>query len=378
MPNTPYWIWFQLVFGFGTARSHQFLEKFHTPYQLYQRLEQGDVSPNLLDAKERSNWKAAFSRAQELEEITYRKRCHIVTPEHSDYPELLHHIYAKPAALYVKGDLSVLQGRLGIAMVGARRHTKYGAKVANFLAEGLAARDVVVLSGLALGIDTVSLSGAVQQKGKTIGVLACGLDYDYPKGNAWIKRQICENGAVVSEYPMGSVPRSYMFSPRNRILAGMSHGVTVVEASAQSGALVTARYGLEFNRELFVPPGGIFSGTFVGSHNLLKEGVAKLIATPEDIIEEFQNLDRSAAVRSTAQPQQDLSQTEQTAPLPPAHLSEEAQTVYRLLTHEKQSPDQLVLQTSLSIPEILTGLTTLEIGGFAVSHPGGYFTLSVD
>src|ERR1700761_7732826 len=210
----------------------------------------------------------------------------ILTPEDEAYPERLREIYDPPSALWIRGDLSLL-ARPGIAVVGTRQPSPYGAGMAELLSRDLANRRIVILSGMARGVDTAAHKGAIEAGGKTVAVWGTGIDVIYPKENKRLAEEIVlSGGAIVSEQPMGTFPAPQNFPLRNRIISGMSVGVLVVEAGEQSGTRVTARCALEQNRDVYAVPGNVTSRNAWGPNTLIKQG-ARLTATWEDIWEEL-------------------------------------------------------------------------------------------
>lgn len=201
------------------------------------------------------------------------------------YPESLKQLVDPPPVLYAMGDLSLLNLPC-VAMVGSRAATTYGKRVAFNLAQYLSGYDVAVVSGLALGIDAASHRGMLEREGATIAVLGCGLDVIYPYQNKQLYREIGDRGLVLSEYPLMTRPEGFRFPARNRIIAGLSSGVVVIEAAKKSGSLITAQIALDYGREVFAVPGQVDSFKSEGTHWLLKQG-AKLVQTGEDIVEEL-------------------------------------------------------------------------------------------
>ncbi|MDD4954706.1 MAG: DNA-processing protein DprA [Candidatus Omnitrophica bacterium] len=220
---------------------------------------------------------------KELESIA-RENIEVIDIFDKDYPSLLKEIAHPPLVLYVKGDKKLLNEHL-FAIVGSRIPTVYGLLSAKEFATKLASLGLVIVSGLARGIDSAAHKGALL-KGKTIAVLGSGFMNIYPGENAGLAKDIARNGAIVSEFPLYEVPRKENFPRRNRIVSGLSLGVLVVEAAEKSGALITAHLSLEQNREVFAIPGKIDSPLSRGSHNLIKEG-AKLVDSVDDILEEL-------------------------------------------------------------------------------------------
>ena len=203
-----------------------------------------------------------------------------------EYPARLKEVDDKPPVLYVRGNL-VPEDEWAIAVVGTRRATPYGRQAAEHFATDLARHKITIVSGLARGIDAVAHRAALASGGRTIAVMACGLDLVYPPEHAKLAQEIMQNGCLVSDYPLGTQPRSEYFPRRNRILSAISLGVLVVEGDVDSGALITARIALDQNREVFAVPGSIYSPTYRGANKLIQEGEAKLVADARDILEEL-------------------------------------------------------------------------------------------
>jgi len=205
--------------------------------------------------------------------------------EDQDYPPLLRQISTPPPVLYVTGRKELLESCC-VAIVGSRAATSYGHRIASALGHDLALQGVTVVSGMALGIDAFAHTGALSASGGTVAVLGCGLDVVYPLQNRRLYEQIQECGLLVSEYPLGTRPEGFRFPARNRIIAGMSYGVVVVEAARKSGSLITAEFALEEGRDVFAVPGQVDSFKSAGAHWLLQQG-AKLVLSAADILEEL-------------------------------------------------------------------------------------------
>src|SRR6266540_3416742 len=201
------------------------------------------------------------------------------------YPALLKEIDDPPPVLYVRGELSAVD-EWAVSVVGTRRPTPYGRQVAEEIAYQLASNRICVVSGLARGVDAIAHRAAIQAGGRTVAVLACGLDIVYPPEHAKLAHEIMEHGAHISDYPLGTQPRGDYFPRRNRILSGVSLGVLVVEGDVKSGAMITARLALDQNREVFAIPGSIFSPQSRGTNDLIQQG-AKLVQRVEDVLEEL-------------------------------------------------------------------------------------------
>lgn len=283
------WLCLSLLPGLGPSGTGKLLAYF------------GDVQQVLrADANElaavpgmRAKQLAGFNNLEEYRRQAIRQQERIIslggqilTRDTPGYPEILGEIPDPPVVLYALGDTTLLKSRC-VAMVGARSATAYGRRVACSFAESLAANSVTVVSGMALGIDSEAHGGALKAHGGTIAVLGCGLDVVYPRQNRLLYQEICKKGLLISEYPPGTQPEGFRFPARNRIIAGISLGVVVVEAARKSGSLITAQLALDFGREIFAVPGQVDSFKSEGTHWLLRQG-AQLVASGTDIVEELQ------------------------------------------------------------------------------------------
>src|SRR5271168_1499486 len=215
----------------------------------------------------------------------------VLTPEDAGYPERLREIYDPPAVLWIRGNVELLS-RPGIAVVGTRQPSPYGAGMAELLSRDLANRRMVIFSGMARGVDTAAHKGAIDAGGKTVAVWGTGIDVVYPKENKKLAESIvASGGTIVSEYPLGTFPAPQNFPVRNRILSGMSIGVLVIEAGEYSGTRITARCAMEQNRDVYAVPGNVTNKNAWGPNTLIKQG-AKLTATWEDVWEDLPSVVR--------------------------------------------------------------------------------------
>lgn len=225
----------------------------------------------------------------EIKEKLYKNSIQYICIEDEEYPEKLRNIYNPPLLLFYKGDLSIINNNLNIAMVGSRKPTSYGINCANRISYELSERNINIISGLALGIDSCCHRGCIKGKGKTIAVLASSLDNIRPASNISLANDILSDGGLIlSEYNVGHITTRGNFPCRNRIISGISDGVIVVEASEKSGALITADLGLDQGKNVFAVPGDISSDLSKGCHKIIKEG-AKLIENIDDILNEYNN-----------------------------------------------------------------------------------------
>lgn len=203
-----------------------------------------------------------------------------------EYPELLKQIYQPPWVLYVKGDLSLLTKNPKLAVVGSRQASQYSHKSIDILFPELIKKDIVIVSGLASGVDTIAHQKAIYYHGQTIGVIAGGFYHIYPKENKKLASEMMQRHLVMSEYPPHSKPEKWQFPMRNRIISGMSQGTLIVEAKRKSGSLITANFAVNEGRDVFALPGNILSPLSIGTNELIQQG-AKLVIHPNDILEEF-------------------------------------------------------------------------------------------
>jgi DNA processing protein len=274
-----------------------------------------------------------------------------------EYPVLLREIPDPPLILFYRGNCSLLR-QPGIAVVGSRRPTSYGRAACGFLVKQLVEAGLVIVSGMACGIDGEAHRTALRCGGGTIAVLGCGIDQIYPRSHRALYQDISTSGLVLSEYPPGTPPVAGLFPERNRIVSGLSLGVLIVEAAERSGSLITADCALEQGREVFAVPGPIFSEVSAGPHNLLKQG-AKLVTSSTDITSEFMHLFPSG--HSPVEP-------------PEVDIDAKERTLLQLVGYEPVHWDEL---HALVRPEerhaLNRDLLRLEVKGLISSLPGGYY-----
>jgi DNA processing protein len=297
----------------------------------------------------------------------------VLTPEDEAYPERLREIYDPPAVLWIRGNVELL-ARPGIAVVGTRQPSPYGAGMAELLSRDLANRRLVILSGMARGVDTAAHKGAIEAGGKTIAVWGTGIDVIYPKENKKLAESIvASGGTIVSEYPLGTFPAPQNFPIRNRILSGMSVGVLVIEAAEYSGTRITARCAMEQNRDVYAVPGNVTNKNAWGPNTLIKQG-AKLTATWEDVWEDLPSQIRLALEDEMAAEAPGESKAGGTASLfNDTPLPEHERIVFDKLRHDESLQlDELIeqLEGTLGSPEIFAALFELELAGRVRQLPG--------
>jgi DNA processing protein len=352
-----------LVRGLGNRTIHALLCRFRTPNAILdcrqEELEANGVPPEV--AGDVLSPRSAERAAEEWEK-TQTLGIRVLDILHADYPNLLREIFDPPAILYIRGK-QWDPGLPQVAIVGTRRPTGYGINCAERFAEDLAARGVAVTSGLARGIDSAAHRGALRA-GVTYAVFGSGLDFVYPRENRKLAENAEEKGALVSEFPLGTPPSPENFPIRNRIIAGMSLGVLVVEAAEYSGSLITARLALEGNREVFAVPGNITSANSFGPHVLIRQG-AKLAAGWQDVIEELPHPVRERVLMPL------IAQME-AAPQPALEGAE--RKVWDLLSvHEAMAIDALLSRVSLAASDVYTALLSLETLNLIRQLPGNKY-----
>lgn len=308
------------------------------------RLRDGDLRNRLATF---TAWRELERELKELEKMGVS----VLTLRDPTYPELLRNIPDPPIVLYKKGQMHI--GTPTIGIVGSRKATFEGMNLAEKIAHTLSSLGVSVVSGLARGIDASAHKGALKEKGKTVGVLGCGIDICYPPENRWLFAKIGEEGAILTEYPLGERPFAGHFPERNRIIAGLSMGILVVEASQRSGALITARLGLEYGREVMAIPGSIFTEEHKGANNLIKQG-AKLVDDIQDVI-------------ATCFPGLEFKREE------PAKMSTEEDCIYSLIGFEKTHVNEVIEKSRMETKRVMATITGLEMKEAIRGIPGGFY-----
>lgn len=297
---------------------------------------------------------------------------HIIQFNQEPYPALLKQIHSPPPILFVKGQVEILNS-IQLAMVGSRNPSADGRESAWQFAHHLASHGMVITSGMALGIDAQSHYGALAAKnGKSIAIAGTGLDRIYPARHKELAWQLAEQGAIISEYPLGTAPLRQNFPQRNRIISGMSIGTLVVEAALKSGSLITAYEALEQAREIFAIPGSIHNPLSRGCHQLIKSG-AKLVETADDILEELASLMQALPVDKNKQCSSKHIKNN-TAEIDPL-LPKVQQQILKHIAYSPISIDNLIEKTGLNAADINANLVLLEINDYIQSHPGGSFSL---
>ena len=295
-------------------------------------------------------------------ELMHRDGVSLITIMDSDFPDVLKELNDPPLALFSKGDLGLIK-KPKVALVGSRRPSPVGSSIASKISKELASLGIVIVSGLALGVDAVGHQGALSVDGGTIAVLGSGIDIAYPARNSQLFTSIEKAGLLLSEYPPGFKPTKYSFPDRNRLVSGLSLGVVIIEAADKSGTLITARLAMEQNREVMVVPGPAVSDQYVGSHRLIRDGAA-LVSSAKDVLEELYSglkidLGNYPSIASTSCVEGSLTKTQ---------LS-----LFRVLDYVPMSLDSIVTNSGLTHSLAVETLLELELDGVVASSPeGGY------
>lgn len=392
MDERVYWIWLQNGFGAGSAKVMQVVRRAGGAKRFYE----GGIglwsSFSFVSDKELAALNAyGLSEAEAALEYCEKLGQQVLVPDSPEYPELLKEIYNPPAVLYARGDVSDLSDSLSIGVVGTRKASRAGLNAAREIAYQLALEETVIVSGSALGVDSEAHRGALNGRGRTVAVLPCGLDYPYLMDNAILRREILDSGgALITEYPMYTPVQRGAFQVRNRLISGMTQGVLVAEAPRKSGALITARYAAEQNREVFAFVGDD-EEKFAGCIGLVDDGAAR-VRTAQDVLKVFSTRRKRERLQALAQAAENVAHAVKVRPrgvmlsestvgqMPetdiPAELSPEAQRVFGVLGDAPKHASEIEAQTALSAAEVLAALTELELYELVRTYPGQRFTKS--
>lgn len=397
-PEQRDWLALVLVPGIGTTYFIRLLARFRAPRRVLEASEADLEEVVGKSLAQRIRQYKQLSDVASQERLLDKYDARIITMEEPQYPAHLAEIYDPPLVLFTRGEL-LEQDEHSVAIVGTRKASPYGLRMAEQLARELAARGITIVSGLANGIDAAAHRGAMDAGGRTIAVLGCGVDIVYPEENADLMYRITRHGCVLSQFPMGTKPSKGLFPYRNRIISGLCLGTCIVEAPPRSGALITARQAAEQGREVFAVPGQVGYENSRGPHALLREG-AKLVESAEDILAELdvpaemkiQPIALANGTRAVAQsPATASSRLEmpgrepapvavarQVSPAPPpappkVDLSTEEKAVLSVLAPEGSFVDEIAMASRLSVAEALSSLTILELKGLVRQFSGKRF-----
>ena len=358
------------VTGVGSQRLRQLIAYFGSAAKAWEA-----SSSKYLQIPNQETWIKELLKArqsidpQRVEDTLIKQGIQTITPDERDYPNLLAELSDAPPLLYYRGQL---KGDIeGLAIVGSRKATAYGKAVAKMLARDAVAKGIVIISGLARGIDTAAHQGTLDAGGVTWAFLGCGLDQIYPRENRRLAEDILKKGALISEFAPGSPPNAAHFPARNRLISGCSHGVVVVEAAERSGALITVDFALEQGREVFAVPGPIFSEVSRGSHHLLRQG-AKIVEGIDDICNELPAWSNYVGHIS-------LLKGPSAREKEGYDVEEEVLEYDLILSQLSDVPlhiDQITTNSNLTASAISLALLELQLGGKVTQLPGQHYVLA--
>lgn len=371
------WIALNMTPGVGPRVASKLLERFGSPEAVFSalksELERLRLKPETVESiilRDRQE-----DAERELERLRSMEGTELLILDDGAYPSLLREIPDPPLTLYARGEWAACLDAPCAALVGSRRCSTYGKNVASSLARELASRGVTIVSGLARGIDAAAHRGALEAGGRTIAVLGTGIDEIYPRDHRALAREILEGGgALVTQFPLGTPPVAENFPYRNRIISGLSLGVVVVEASEQSGSLITARLALEQGREVFAVPGNITSRNSFGTNFLIKGAGAKLVQTWQDVASEFPP---DVAMRLLP-PETEKKRPSHMKPALPGDLTKSERAVLQVLsTDEAMHIDSLSERLGLKVSDLSGVMLVLEMRDLVLQLPGRCFVRKV-
>jgi DNA processing protein len=356
--NRQYWVGLNMVKGIGAVRLRSLLDFFgnaQTAWQAHPEELRATGIPvgiidNLIKLRQSISLDVVWDQIQ-------KQDIQVIIWGDEAYPLRLREIDNAPPLLYVRGSLEI-EDEWGVAIVGTRRITSYGRQVAERIAVKLVSSGITIISGLALGVDTVAHQAALDGGGRTLAVLGCGVDRIYPPRNRQLAERILTSGALISDYPPGTPPEASNFPPRNRIISGLSLATVVVEAGEKSGALITADFAVDQGREVFAVPGNIFSPQSRGPNRLIQNGAHPLL-DPQEILDNFDL-------------QHVTAQCEARVVLP--GNATEAQ-LFEILGHEPLHVDEIRAQTDLPIEDVTAALALMELKGMVRQVGGMRYTV---
>ena len=381
----PYWIWLSQVLGPGSKKLSLVLDEYGSPDRLYDERNNAAKNREVFSPGEINKLiTISLDDCKEIEYNTRQNGFHLVCYDDENYPTKLRQLDDCPCVLYVDGKLPKLSDTLNIGVVGTRRASVYGCNAALKICGDLAKAGVVIVSGFAIGIDEYAHRAVVQSDGVSVAVLGCGLDVNYPSQNYSLRQIVRQNGALITEFPLGTQPIGRNFPVRNRLIAGLGEGVLVVQAPQRSGALITARWALEQGKDVFAVPDSIFDSSGMGNNNLIKDG-AILVSGAGDILNNYRyrfgEMIRSAQILSpvrndvlmVASPPSGNTYAPQ--PVRTGDLTDVERKIYDALSAQPLHVEELCQKAEVSIAEMLSILTQFEIDGVAKSYPGRKYGL---
>ncbi len=359
-----YWIALSMVNGIGEVLTKNLYSKFNNAKDIFEAEPkelikvEGIGERNVQAIKNFKGWSRVEREISKIDRYGFK----LLTLNDPEYPRSLKRIYNPPPFLYEKGVI-IPRDEISIAIVGTRTPDRYGRQVTETLAGELGALGITIVSGMARGVDSIAHSETIKRGGRTIGVMGSGIDVVYPPENRRLYKAISENGAIISEFSLGTEPHAHNFPQRNRIISGLSLGVIVVQASAKSGSLISASFALDQNKEVFAVPGNIGKHLSRGTNWLIKKG-AKLVETVDDVLGEVEQLN---ALHRKSKPEA----REDTISL----LSGREKAIYSVLKAEPLHVDNIIKLSGTDSSIVLSTLLSLELNGYIRKLPGMLFQI---
>lgn len=353
--------------GLGDIKLRQLFSQFESLDNIFEThpanlhtLISPAIAQKISDFKNNGTLAKEIAFAEQQLETAYKLNGKILSLFDEEYPESLKTIYDAPVLLFVLGAI-LPADKYSIAIVGTRTPTHYGKKISEMFAEKFARYGITVISGLAYGVDSIAHKTTLAHSSRTIAVLAGGVDKIYPQENIELAHRIAENGAVLSEFPFGTRPEPFLFPRRNRIISGMSLGTLLIESTIDGGGMITMEMALDQNKELFAVPGQVTEKKSEGCNYLIKEGKAKLVQKPEDVLIELEYKLKPILNRTTEKEQPKITLT----------LFEEK--IYNTLADAPKHIDTIVEEASLSPSDVLVNLLSLEFKNLVRQLAGKMF-----
>lgn len=385
------WVWLTALPKMESRKITYLLDVLNDIDTVYKATEQQyETVPGLSKEDRKNLLDKSLTRADKIIEYCQNLKVRILTYPEQDYPSVLRKIFDPPYVLYTKGNFTFDDETLSIGVVGSRIPSDYGRKAAYHLSYDLAQKGVVIVSGMARGLDGIAAQAAIKAGGRTIAVLGCGIDVVYPSEHDALEQAIMEQGMVLTEYPPGTPPIGSNFPKRNRIISGLSQGIIVIEASKASGSLITAGTALSQDRDVFAVPGSIYSGLSQGTNHLIGQG-AKLVQCAQDVLDEYtwqmkkwHSFSADVVKENAAIKEQKM--TTSVADVPLTHqtieddkyqsLSEDQKKIIACLLAGTKTCEEIAVKTDLGISKTLSTVTMLEIQGFIHSLPGKNYAIN--
>lgn len=405
MATLKYWLWITTRRGLPSTGALGLLDHFGTPEAAYfADPAEYELVPGLTRFAREALLDKSMEEPERILAECQRLDIRILTIHDAGYPERLKNIYDPPVVLYLKGRDVAFDDQVVIGLIGSRSPSQYGVFHAERLGRELARQGAMVVSGLAVGLDSQGVRGALRGGGMVAGVLGCGIDILYPKENRFLFLDVAAAGVLVSEYPPGTPPKSSNFPIRNRIISGLSLGVVVVEGGAQSGTAITARAALDQNRDVFALPGSVDAPLSVTPNQLIRRGEAKLITSASDILEEYQyiyphkikltpalaaqeppeNEKPPQAPREQKKPSEQEKEVDKKEEIPYIHwkkltpaLTDDQRDILLALRDKPLGHEEIIEATQIPARRATSAITMLQLAGFLTEEAGRRFAATV-